>query len=71
MKNHKKRDNLTVNHISEPNNIISSSKNYVGNADKAPFCVYAGKRHAVGSIIEKEDGSKLICTEDGSWQNIQ
>lgn len=70
MKNRKRKDELTVNHISAPNNIVSSSNYSVGNAGEAPFCVYAGKRHAVGSIIKKEDGSKIICTEDGSWQNM-
>lgn len=70
MKNHKERDMLFINKISAPNNIKSISKVPVGKASKDAFWVYAGKRHAVGSIITKEDGSKLICTEDGSWQNI-
>lgn len=70
MKNNKKRDNLTINRISAPINIKSVSKGPIANAGTAPFCIYAGERHAVGSIIEKEDGSRLICTEDGSWQNM-
>lgn len=70
MKNHKKRDNITINNISAPNEVKSISKKPVGNAGKDPFCVYAGMRHAVGSTITREDGSKLVCTKNGSWQNI-
>lgn len=70
MKNHNKRDDISVNLISAPNRIKSISKQPVGNAEKDPFCIYAGMRHAVGSIITKDDGSKLICIKDGSWQNI-
>lgn len=70
MKNRKERDMLFINKISAPNNIKPISKEPVGKASKDVFWVYEGKRHAVGSIITKEDGSKLICTEDGSWQNI-
>lgn len=70
MKNHKKRDNITVNKISAPNEVKSLSNESVGNAGNSPFCVYAGMRHAVGSVITKEDGSQLLCTENGSWQNI-
>ncbi|HLR34823.1 MAG TPA: hypothetical protein VK071_05780 [Tissierellales bacterium] len=69
MKNHKKEDNLTKNIISAPYEVKPISKNSVGNAGEDPFCVYAGMRHAVGSIITKDDGSTLICTENGSWQN--
>lgn len=70
MKNHTKRDMIFVNKISAPNNVRPVNKKPVGKASQNPFCVYAGKRHAIGSIITKEDGSKLICTENGSWQNI-
>lgn len=69
MKNNKKRDNINVNIISAPNEVKPISKAPVGNAGKDPFCVYAGMRHAVGSIITKDDGTRIICTEDGSWQN--
>ncbi len=69
MKNHKKKDNFTKNIISAPYEVEPISNKPVGNAGKDPFCVYAGMRHAVGSIITKDDGSKLVCTENGSWQN--
>ncbi len=69
MKNHKKRDDITKNIISAPQEVKPISKSPIGNAGKDPFCIYAGIRHAVGSIIEKDDGTKIICTEDGSWQN--
>ena len=69
MKNRKKRDDITINIISAPQEVKSISKSPTGNAGKDPFCIYAGMRHAVGSIIEKDDGTKIVCTEDGSWQN--
>lgn len=69
MKNNKKKDNLTINIISAPNEVQPVSKYPIGNANKDAFCVYAGMRHAVGSVITKDDGTKLICTENGSWQN--
>ena len=69
MKNNKKKDNLTINIISAPNEVQPVSKSPIGNANKDAFCVYAGMRHAVGSVITKDDGTKLICTENGSWQN--
>lgn len=70
MKNHNKRNRIFINKISAPNNIKSVSRGPVGSADKDSFWVYAGIRHAVGSVITKEDGTKLVCTDDGSWQNI-
>lgn len=70
MKNHKKEDDLTRNIISAPYEVKPISNETVGNAGTAPFCVYAGMRHAVGSVITKDDGSKLICTKNGSWQNL-
>ncbi|MBU5437244.1 hypothetical protein KQI42_04440 [Tissierella sp. MSJ-40] len=69
MKNNKKDDDISINIISAPNNVKPISKAPVGNAAKDAFCIYAGMRHAVGSVIEMEDGSKVVCTDDGSWQN--
>ena len=69
MKFHKKHEDISVNSITPPDDIKAVSENAVGNAGKDPFCVYAGIRHAVGSVINNEDGSKTVCTEDGSWQN--
>ncbi|WP_265446212.1 hypothetical protein [Acetivibrio straminisolvens] len=71
MKNHKKQDSLFINTISPPDEVKRVSDKPVGNAGKDPFCVYDHKRHAVGSIIENEDGSKTVCTKDGSWQNTK
>lgn len=69
MKNYVKRDNFTVNVITPPNDVKITSRKPPENAQKDAFCVYAGMRHAVGSIINHDDGSKSVCTEDGSWQN--
>lgn len=68
MQNHKKQDDISVNVINEEFDVKSVSK-HVGNAGKDPFCVYDHKRHAVGSQIINEDGSKSVCTKDGIWQN--
>ena len=65
----KKKDNLSINIISAPNEVKPVSQGTAGNAKKDPFCIYAGMRHGVGSIIKKDDGSELICTNNGSWQN--
>ncbi|MFA5524436.1 MAG: hypothetical protein WDA24_08755 [Tissierellales bacterium] len=69
VKNHVKRDKITVNTISPANDVKSVSNSPIQNAQDANFCVYAGMRHAVGSIIKNEDGSEVVCSEDGSWQN--
>lgn len=69
MKNNKKEDDLSINIISAPNEIVQKSQFPVGNAETDGFCLYAGMRHAVGSVITKDNGAKIICTEDGSWQN--
>jgi hypothetical protein len=69
MLNHKKQDNISVNVISPTNDIKNVSEKPVGNADKDPFCVYAHKRHAVGSKLVNEDGSNKECKDDTSWQN--
>jgi hypothetical protein len=69
VKNNKKDDDISINIISAPNNVKPVSKGPVGNAGKDSFCIYAGMRHAVGSIIEMEDGSKVVCTDNGTWQN--
>ena len=68
MKDHKKEDQLYVNKIIPPVDVVGTSKKPTGNADKDPFCVYDHKRHAVGSKIINEDGSETICKEDG-WRN--
>lgn len=69
MQNRKKQDSLSVNNIATPNEIKAVSQKTVGNAGEDPFCIYAHKRHAVGSKIENRDGSDSICKEDGSWHN--
>ncbi len=69
MQNHKKQDSISVNIISEQNEVKPVSQKPEGNAGKDPFCVYDHKRHAVGSIIVNEDGSQSVCCEDGSWRN--
>lgn len=71
MKNNKKKDDLSLNIISAPNEVKNISQGSAGNAGKDAFCVYAGMRHGVGSTIKKDDGSELVCTEDGSWQNVK
>lgn len=70
MRNNKKHDDLSVNAITSQNNIkpAPDGKN-AGNATNDPYCVYAHQRHAVGSKIKNHDGSEMVCTEDGSWQN--
>jgi len=69
MQNHNKKDNLFVNTISPPDDVKTVSKKTVGNASEQPFCIYNHQRHAVGSVIKNRDGSKMVCTKDGSWQN--
>jgi len=70
MKNHNEQDSLYVNVISPTGEIKAVSDKPVGNAAKDPFCVYAHKRHAVGSKIIHRDGSEAVCTEDdGAWHN--
>ncbi|SHI99626.1 hypothetical protein SAMN02745975_01043 [Geosporobacter subterraneus DSM 17957] len=69
MKFHKKHEDIFVNIITPPDGVKATTDQPAGNAGKDPFCVYAGMRHAVGSVIINEDGSKTVCTEDGSWQN--
>ncbi len=68
MQNHKKQDSISVNLISEQNEVRPLSQQPTGNADKEPFCVYDHKRHAVGSIIVNEDGTQSVCCQDGSWK---
>ncbi len=71
MRNNKHQDKLNVNVITAPNDIKAISNAPVGNASRDQFCVYAHKRHAIGSKIINNDGSQTICTteNDGSWQN--
>ncbi len=69
MQNHKKQDSISVNVISEQNEVRPTSQKPVGNAGKDPFCVYDHKRHAAGSIIVNEDGTESVCCEDGTWRN--
>jgi hypothetical protein len=69
MKNHKKKDSISVNTIAHQTDIKNITDKPTGNAGTDPFCVYAHKRHAVGSIIINEDKSEMVCTDDGTWQN--
>jgi hypothetical protein len=69
MQNNKKRDDLTVNHISSQNDMKAVSQKPTGNAGEDPFCVYGHKRHAVGSKISNNDGLEAVCTDEGSWKN--
>lgn len=69
MHNRKKQDSLFVNQISNTNEINAVSEKPAGNANEDPFCVYAHKRHAVGSKIENRHGSESVCKEDGIWRN--
>mgnify|MGYP001016194489 CR=1 FL=1 len=56
----------SVNEISAPGNILSSSKSSSMNNDVS--CIYDNKNHGVGSVIINEDGREYICTSDGTWQ---
>lgn len=70
MQNRKKQDSLFVNNITDPNEINAVSKAPTGNAGRDPFCVYAHKRHAAGSVIEnKNGGPESVCKEDGVWHS--
>lgn len=73
MKNNKLKDKLNVNVITSQNDIKAVSDVREGNAATDPFCVYAHKRHAVGSKIINNDGSQMVCTAEnnGSWQNTK
>lgn len=55
-----------INDISAPGNILSSTKASSLNNDVS--CIYNNKNHGVGSVITNEDGSKYVCSEDGTWQ---
>ena len=68
MKNHQKDDKVSVNRITDQNDIKKMSDKPVGVASENPNCLYAHKRHAVGSKILNSDGSESTCTEDGSWK---
>ena len=68
MQNHKKQDTIYVNVITSPDEDKAVSNKPVGNADENSFCIYANKRHAVGSKIINRDGSETVCTEHG-WEN--
>lgn len=65
----KNNNDITVNEISPPAHIESLSNGPVGNETKNPACIYAHKKHAVGSKLKNRDGSVTVCTEDGTWQN--
>ncbi len=70
MQNRKKQDSLFVNKIANPNEMKAVSDTSAGNANKDPFCVYAHKRHAAGSIIENRNGGpESICKDDGVWHS--
>ncbi|HEX2924747.1 MAG TPA: hypothetical protein VHP38_00565 [Ruminiclostridium sp.] len=68
MQNHKEQDSISVNDISQENEIKQVSKKTIGNAGKDPFCVYDHRRHAVGSKIVTENGLESVCSEEGSWK---
>ena len=69
MQNHKKQDSISVNVITDPDDIKAVSQKTAGNAGTDPFCIYGHKRHAVGSKIINRDGSETVCTDEGSWRN--
>ncbi len=71
MKNNKRDDKLYINTISSPTDIKAVTNSPAGNAEIDPFCIYAHKRHAIGSKIINNDGSQTICSTEnhGSWQN--
>ncbi len=71
MQNHKRQDSLFVNKIANPNDITAISETPEGNADKDPFCVYAHKRHANGSVIENKNGPESVCKDDGVWHSTR
>lgn len=68
MQNHKEQDSISVNDISQENEIKQVSGKTIGNAGKDPFCVYDHRRHAVGSKITTENGLQSECTKEGSWK---
>ena len=68
MQNRKQQDNISVDNISEENDIRKVTNKGTGNAGKDPFCVYDHKRHSVGSKITTENGLQSVCTEEGSWK---
>lgn len=71
MQNHTKQDKITVNTITPENTVRTHPQNGTGNAAQDPFCVYNHKRHAVGSKLVNDDGPDSVCTEEGSWKNVQ
>lgn len=68
MQNRKQQDSISVDNITQENDISNVTKKGTGNAGKDPFCVYDHKRHAVGSKITTENGLQSVCTEEGSWK---
>ncbi len=68
MQNRKQQDSISVDNITQENDISKVTKKGTGNAGKDPFCVFDHKRHAVGSKITTENGLQSVCTEEGSWK---
>lgn len=69
MKNQKVRDQISQNIIIPPDDVKQVSPK-IGDADHHAFCVYDHQRHAVGSILKKQDGPDAVCTENGDWKNV-
>ncbi|PAB57858.1 hypothetical protein [Anaeromicrobium sediminis] len=67
MDNNKIKNDTTVNVVQLENNINITSKN-VAAGTKGAYCTFEGSQYGVGSTLEKPDGTRLVCTEDGSWQ---
>lgn len=69
MKNHNKGDKISVDIITPDN--VQPVSNKVGDAANSTFCIFRNKKHAVGSVIQDTDGSEMVCTNDGSWKNLE
>ena len=65
----KDRNTVPINVLDPPYSKKEVGKIAVDKNGKAPSCVYDHETHGAGSIIKHRDGTKSICSEDGTWQN--
>ncbi len=67
MKDREMATSMRRNNLPEPDDMIRSSIE-AKEINSRAVCIYDNRNYGVGSVINNPDGSKYICSDDGTWQ---
>ena len=66
MKDREMATSMRRNTLSEPD--VMKSNIEAKEINSRSVCIYDNRNYGVGSVINNPDGSKYICSDDGTWQ---